>query len=149
MPTILRDEYVVINGITLCLHAFQATALGFLQEGPDWRDETDALAGVAGQRSYAGVADATKKLLAVHIDGHWKWDDSTHSNPRQGLIDNTAYLKANLGIGLASVNLVWHQPSTATKTHAVKVHGPYGIKKLTPAFVPNATFDVIFLDGDL
>jgi len=149
MATILRDEYVTINGVTVCIKAFQMASLSWLLDGPDWRDETDPLPGVAGQRSYTGIRDATKKVAPVHIDGNWKWDDSAHSNPRQGLIDNTAYLKANLGIGLTSVTLVWHQPSGATLSHAIKIHGPYGSKKLTPAFVPNTTFDVIFLDGDL
>jgi hypothetical protein len=149
-PTILRDEYVVINGVTLCIAAFQAKGLSPLLDGPKWRGDFDRLPGIDGGYSFDDVEDVTDFVLGVVINGAWKWDDTAHTNPRQGLIDNTEYLKANLGIGLASVTMVWHRPNASTKTGPIKIRGPYGVTKdPAPSVTETSTFDVFLLDGHL
>lgn len=148
-PVILRDEYITINGVTLCIAAFQAKGLSPLLDGPKWRGDLDRLPGVPGAYSFADVMDATDLVIGVVVNGAWKWDDSAHSNHRQGLIDNMGYLKANLGIGSASVTMTWHQPGGSSKSGPIKIRGPYGTKKLTPSVVEMTTFDVFLLDGQL
>lgn len=149
MPTILRDQYVVINGVTLCIKAFQAVDLAPLLDGPKYRGDLVAQPGVPGKVSFDDVIDATDFVLAVNVDGAWDPTDAANPDPDAGLEANFDYLKANLGIGLASVTLAWHRAAGDVKSGPVKIRGPYGAKKLTSSYVERTTFDIVLLNGVL
>lgn len=138
MATILRPEYLTLNSLDVCINAFQFTSLAALLddaplEGDDRKipHRTDAQRYIAHRRRRG----RSVRTLPLFIDGRWKWDDTAHSDPRQGLIDNVEYLQANLGIAYAGntsglVTAVWHRPNASTKSAQVHVLGLIGGDKL-------------------
>lgn len=133
----LRDEYLVVNGITLCIRAFQITSLAALLDDAPLRGDDRIVPGATGVLPYKRRRTVSVRTLPLFVDGAWDRLDAAVANPRNGLIANLEWLKANLGIALASgdgtVTAVWHRPDGSTKTAAVHVLGLIGVQKTSPA----------------
>lgn len=139
MPTLTATEYLKVNGIPLATPAWRVDDLSPLMSENALRGDDRIIPGAAGVRAKRRRRTVTVLSFGLHVFGLYDQDGAIQADARQGLINNIAYLKANLGaasaIGNGTVTAEWHQPSGAVKTASVHVLGPHDPHAQSPNWV--------------
>lgn len=117
---------VTLNGVLLWTPAFAAMDIWSLNDDADVRGRSVVIPGANGNKPKPRRRTATRKDLGlIVVGGVNRFGAEIAAGPRQGLIDNVAYLRTNLGVGLqtgdGTVTLSWQQPSGTTLTEPVTV----------------------------
>lgn len=125
--TVTSDEYLEIDGVPLHTHAWRIVDLAPLQQGAARRGADRKVPGAPGVRAYPRRANVTVHALEMFVFGHLDEDGAPHADPREGLEENVAYLRANVtdptNVGDGTRTAVLHLPSGATRQAPVHVEG--------------------------
>lgn len=148
-PTVIFDEYAVINGVSFGARWCWIESYAPLLEDPAPIGENVHIPGVDGRTPYGKDQDELHVTFIVNIDGDYNFtNDALSSSPKQQLIDNRKHLRDFLGTGNlhtddGTVTFVWHQPDgTTTVSAEVQVIGLIGWRYLSPSFA-QTTLDLI------
>lgn len=139
MPTITATEYLEINSVPLATPAWRLTDLTSLYDEADVRGDDILIPHSAGVLAQPRRRTVTKKALPIVVFGDYDLDGVAHTDPREGLAINTAYLMTNVvappGTGDGTRDAVWHLWDGSTKAADVHVLGGLGLKRKNPITV--------------
>lgn len=95
MPAVITsNEYLKVNGIILAQHAWHATDLSGLYDMPLYRGDDRQIPYKPGRQSLPRISDVLNALIPVDVNGELDGDDTPHSDPAMGVVENMDTLKA-------------------------------------------------------
>lgn len=120
------DEWISVNSVQIpndvdpLRHAWRYIDPGLseIQQAAPVRGENTIIPAAPGRYPNPRTLDELVAQIPLQIRGGFDVDGDPHTDPRQGLIDNFAYLKDGLGLATQDdvgemVGVLWHQPSGA------------------------------------
>lgn len=124
--TITTTEYLEVNGVPLATPAWQITnLLPEMVSGATLRGSDIVIPHATGVLANKRRITATVKQFHMQIFPFKKWDNTAYTDRLTGLMTNTEYLTANLGLAYATgdgtVTATWHRQDATTKSASVTV----------------------------
>lgn len=128
LTAVAEEGKVTVNGVLLWTPAFAVMDASPLNDDADMRGASLVIPGVSGTRPKPRRRTKTRKdLPMVVMGGVNSAGVEIADGPKQGLIDNVAYLRGALGIasqaGDGTVTLSWEQPDGTILNEPVTVEG--------------------------
>jgi hypothetical protein len=147
---VTQAEHLSIAGVPLSTPAWELENLQDLWSGPPTRGVDVVMPGADGVRSYPRKVDAWRVTLNLAIWGDVSWDGTANADPRAGLWNAIAHLRANAFDPVATARgtrlLELTTPAGATVAATVTVERFAVGSALTP-FAVRATADIVVPEG--
>jgi hypothetical protein len=146
VPTIIRTEYLEIDGVAFALPSWEIVDLTPLWSSAKVRGEDRRIPGAAGARRYRRRRDITTRSLPMVIDGRQDQDGNPVADARSGLRAHIDYLEANVvaptNVGDGSRTAVLHRVggNLTGPVHVLGLElgtmGPSGLRAVLELSIP-------------
>lgn len=149
MPdTITATEYLEVNAIALATPAYRVISLAPLLGLAPTRGQDLLLPYANGRVGRRRRLDEQILTFGLHVMGQRSRTNTIYTDPQMGLVTNSEYLKANLGVAVSGITVpaIWHRRDGTTKTANVIVQGLVQWQKNSPTWAVT-TFDLVVPAG--